>query len=58
MDRKKFNGGDRVVGNDKKASFAGRKVTVAEYLREHSQYEVLFDDGVKETVYSWWIDPL
>jgi len=58
MDRRKFKIGDRVIGNDKKASFADRKGTVVGYIREHSQYQVLFDDGATETVYSWWIDPL
>lgn len=58
MGRTKFKTGDRVIGNDKKASFAGRKGTIVRNIREYSQYQVLFDDGVTETVYSWWIDPL
>lgn len=58
MGKRKFNVGDRVIGNDKKASFRGRKGTVVGYIREYSQYQVRFDDGRTETVYSWWIDPL
>ena len=58
MGRRKFNIGDRVIGNDKRGSFAGRKGTIVGYIREYSQYQVLFDDGLTETVYSWWIDPL
>jgi len=56
--RRKFNIKDRVIGNDKKASFEGRKGTIVGYIPEYSQYQVLFDDGETETVYSWWIDPL
>ena len=58
MGRRKFKIGDRVIGNNKKASFAGRKGTIVGYIGEYSQYQVLFDDGITETVYSWWIDPL
>lgn len=58
MGRRKFEIGDRVIGNDKKGSFAGRKGTIVGYIQEYSQYQVLFDDGVTETVYSRWIDPL
>jgi len=56
--RTKFKIGDRVIGNNKKASFAGRKGIIVGYIGEYSQYQVLFDDGITETVYSWWIDPL
>jgi len=58
MDRRKFNIGDRVIGNDNKGSFAERKGTIVGYIRQYSQYQVLFDEGVTETVYSRWIDPL
>ncbi len=47
-----------MIGNDKKGSFAGRKGTIVEYIRQYSQYQVLFDDGITETVYSLWIDLL
>ena len=58
MGVRKFGLGDKVIGNDRKASFAGRKGVVVSYIREHSQYQVLFDDGITETVYSTWIEPL
>lgn len=58
MGRRKFNIGDRVIGNDQKGSFADRKGTIVRYIQEYSQYQVRFDDGRTETVYSWWIDPL
>lgn len=56
MSRKKFRIGDGVIGNGKKASFTGRKGTVVGYIPKYSQYQVLFDDGATEVVYSWWID--
>ena len=55
MTRRKFSIGDRVIGNDKKASFRGRKGTVAGY-EPGSQYWVKFDDGPTECVYSWWLE--
>jgi hypothetical protein len=58
MGRRKFNVGDRVIGNDKKGSFWGRKGRIVGYIQEYSQYQVLFDNGLTEVVYSWWIDPL
>ena len=58
MGRRKFKIGDRVIGNDKKGSFVDRKGTIVRYIPEYSQYQVLFDDGRTETVYSWWIDLL
>ncbi len=56
MGRRKFSIGDRVIGNNKKASFAGRKGSIVGYIPEYSQYTVRFDDGKMETVYSRWID--
>jgi len=58
MGRRKFKIGDRVIGNDKKGSFADKKGTITGYIREYSQYHVLFDNGETHTVYSWWIDRL
>jgi len=58
MGRRKFKIGDRVIGNNKKGSFAGRKGTIIGYVREYSQYEVRFDDGRIETAYSWWVNLL
>ena len=58
MGRRKFKIGDRIIGNDKKGSFADRKGTIVGYIPEYSQYQVRFDDGKTETVYSWWIDRL
>jgi len=55
MARKKFNVGDKVIGNEKKASFYGRKGTIVQY-KSQSQYWVMFDDGRKECVNSWWLD--
>jgi hypothetical protein len=55
MARRKFNVGDKVTGNEKKAAFRGRKGTVVGYESD-SQYWVVFDDGRKECVYSWWLD--
>ena len=55
MPQRKFNVGDKVIGNEKKASFRGRKGTIVQY-ESGSQYWVLFDDGQKECVYSWWLE--
>ena len=54
MARKKFDVGDKVIGNEKKASFHGRKGTIVQY-ESQSQYWVMFDDGRKECVHSWWL---
>ena len=53
----KFNNGDKVIGNDKKGAFWGRKGTVVDYEKS-GQYWVNFDDGAKEVVNSGWIDKL
>jgi hypothetical protein len=50
MGKRKFKIGDRVIGNNKKASFAGRTGTIIGYIGEHSQYQVRFDDGKTEAV--------
>ncbi len=55
MARRKFNIGDKVVGNEKKASFRGRKGAIVQY-ESGSQYWVEFDDGRKECVNSWWLE--
>ena len=55
MARRKFNIGDKVVGNDKKASFLGCRGTIDQY-EKGSQYWVVFEDGQKECVYSWWLE--
>lgn len=55
MVRRKFNIGDKVIGNEKKASFRDRKGTIVQY-ELGSQYWVMFDDGRKECVDSRWLD--
>jgi len=55
MPRRKFDIGDKVVGNQKKASFYGRKGKIVRH-ESSSQYWVEFDDGKIECVYSWWLD--
>ncbi len=55
MVKRKFNVGNIVIGNEKKASFCGRKGTIVQY-ESGNQYWVLFDDGLKECVNSWWLD--
>lgn len=54
MVRRKFNIGDKVIGNEKKASFRERKGTIVQY-ELGSQYWVMFD-GRKECVDSRWLD--
>jgi hypothetical protein len=58
MARTKFNIGDKVIGNDKKASFRERKGVVVSYYQATHQYEVLFEDGRTEYVESNWLDKL
>lgn len=55
MPRRKFDIGDKVIGNQKKASFHGRKGKIVRH-ESSSQYWVEFDDGQRECVYSWWLD--
>lgn len=55
MAKRKFHIGDKVIGNEKKGGFYGRKGKIVEY-ESGSQYWVLFDDGQKECVNSWWLD--
>ena len=55
MARRKFKVGDKVIGNEKKATFHERKGTIVG-CESGSQYWVVFDDGRKECAYSWWLD--
>ena len=55
MPRRKFGGGDRVVGNQRKASYRGRTGTVVGY-EPKGQYWVQFDDGRRECVCSYWLE--
>jgi site-specific DNA-methyltransferase (adenine-specific) len=57
MGGQKFNAGDRVIGNDKKASFRERPGAVIGYHRPTNEYLVHFDDGREEYVNPGWIDP-
>ena len=55
MPKTKFINGDRVVGNDKKASFRGRTGIITG--RAHAgEYWVEFDDGETECVRTNWLD--
>ncbi len=58
MARHKFSIGDRVIGNNKKASFWERCGVVVNWLAESSQYGVRFDDRPETTEYvmSTWLD--
>lgn len=58
MGRRKFEIGDRVIGNDKKADFREEKGTIIGYGPHQSEYKVHFDDKGDNYVYSWWIDLL
>ncbi len=58
MGRKKFNIGDKVIGNDKKASYAERKGVVIGYNRITHEYQVRFEDGKIEYVNPSWLDIL
>jgi hypothetical protein len=56
MGRRKFNIGDRVVGNNKRGSFWERKGTIIGYEPRTHEYIVRFDDGLKEYVTPTWLD--
>ena len=55
----KFKIGNRVKGNDKKASFWDRTGVVVQWLSAKSEYGVRFDDrpDVVEYTMSSWLDP-
>jgi hypothetical protein len=55
MGKLKFNMGDKVVGNDKKASFRERKGTVIGYEPKTHEYLVRFDDDKEEYVNPAWL---
>ena len=57
MARRKFASGDRVIGNNNKGAFWGRKGTIVRY-EAPSQYYVQFDDGLRECTDSHWLDRL
>jgi len=50
MGSRKFNIGDRVIGNDRKASFRDRRGAVISYEPRTHEYLVRFDDGGNEYV--------
>jgi hypothetical protein len=56
MGKLKFNMGDSVVGNDKKASFRDRMGTVIGYEPHTHEYIVHFDDGKIEHVNPAWLN--
>ena len=56
MGRLKFDMGDIVIGNDRKASFRDRKGTVIGYEPRTHEYLVRFDDGRNEYVNPSWLD--
>jgi len=56
MGRLKFNMGDIVIGNDKKASFRDRKGIVIGYEPRTHEYLVRFDDGRNEYVNPSWLN--
>jgi len=56
MARRKFDNGDKVMGNDRKASFRGRTGVVVGYGPHNAEYLVHFDDGRDETVNAEWLD--
>jgi len=56
MGRLKFNMGDIVIGNDKKASFRDRRGTVIGYKPRTHEYLVRFDDGRNEYVNPSWLN--
>ena len=56
MARRKFNDGDIVIGNDRRASYRGVRGIILGYGPNKAEYFVLFDDGTMEFVNSWWLD--
>jgi len=56
MSKGKFDIGDRVIGNDKKASYRDRRGIVVRRGPHKAEYLVHFDDGREEYVNSWWLD--
>jgi hypothetical protein len=54
--RYKFNAGDRVRGNGKKASFREKPGTIIKYGPGKGEYLVHFDDGEDHYVNTEWLD--
>jgi hypothetical protein len=56
MGRLKFNTGDRIIGNDKKGSYWGRRGVIISYGPHKGEYLVHFDNGEDEYVNTEWLD--
>lgn len=56
MGRRKFDTGDRVIGDDRKASYRDRRGTIVKYGPHKAEYLVHFDDSKYETVNVEWLD--
>jgi len=56
MGKRKFTKGEKVIGNDKKASFRGRRGIIISYGPHKGEYLVHFEDGKQEAVNVEWID--
>lgn len=55
MARRKFIIGEQVIGNDRKASYRGRRGVVIKY-ESAGQYWIIFEDSRKECVDSGWLN--
>ena len=53
--RHKFHTGDRVRGNDEKASFREKPGTIIKYGPSKGEYLVHFDDGEDHYVNTEWL---
>ena len=58
MIRRKFENGDRVIGNDKRASYRSVRGIILGYGPNKAEYFVFLLDGRFEFINSWWLDRL
>jgi hypothetical protein len=58
MGKKKFNVGDKVIGNDKKGSYSNKNGTVLDYNKGTHEYKVQLENGETHFVAPSWFDKL
>lgn len=58
MGKMKFNMGENIIGNDKKADYRGKKAVVIGYHRPTNEYQIQLEDGGVHYVSPSWFDKL
>jgi len=58
MGKMKFNMGDKIIGNNKKADYWDKKGIVIGYNRATSEYQIRLENGEAHYVSPRWFDKL